>query len=185
MEVDWSWVSCKNKEYVNHTDVKMYFVTKQFTTLKCCVPLAKPHGLWGLIKNNHLWLDPKLGHGICEIHQKPSACVSCTTMSDNKWSPGVSRTENPYCQHVLYYKNWPMLGTYNNWNIINLTNEYISIEYFDDIQNVFLDLINQHNISNINVLLCCKFYLKIHYRKKKPHMERHLNQPNLQSRLNI
>ena len=158
--MDRSWVSCKNKEYVNHTDVKMYFVTKQFTTLKCCVPLAKPHGLWGLIKNNHLWLDPKLGHGICEIHQKPSACVSCTTMSDNKWSPGVSRTENPYCQHVLDYKNWPMLGTYNNWNIINLTNEYISIEYFDDIQNVFLDLINQHNISNINVLLCCKFYLK-------------------------
>ena len=39
---------------------------------------------------------------------------------------------------------WPVLGSYNNWNIIELTPKSIPFEAFDDINKVVLDRISEN-----------------------------------------
>ena len=57
----------QDNAYVELKDVKMYCNTNQFPTLPFCGPHSKPHREWGLGKNSHLRLDPKLGMGKCKF----------------------------------------------------------------------------------------------------------------------
>ena len=67
-----------------------FFNTTQFSLLLFFVPREKPHGVQGLIKHYHMILEPKLGHGTCEILQIPCACYACTYMLDNPWDPRIN-----------------------------------------------------------------------------------------------
>ena len=72
----------KEDDDVTHKGVKMFYNTTDFTSLPCFDIHKKPHGLWDLRKNNHMWLDPKLGHVTCAILQIPCACYAFKYMLD-------------------------------------------------------------------------------------------------------
>ena len=71
------WASkhnCKEQEYHLQEDddvikkgIKMFCDTTQFPSLEFCGTHAKPHGVQGLRKHYNMRLNPKLGHGTCEI----------------------------------------------------------------------------------------------------------------------
>ena len=100
--------------------VKMYCNTNQFPALPFCGPHYKPHGTRGLSKNYHLRFDPKLGMGICTILRVPCACVACTSMLDKPWIFSISSDKQEHYKPVTKCTYWPVLGAFNNWNIIQL-----------------------------------------------------------------
>ena len=99
----------------------MYCNTNQFPELPICVPYSKPHGARGLSKHYHLRFDPKLGMGVCAIHRIPCACVACTSMLDKPWSSGISSDRQERYKLVTKCTYWPVLGSFNNLNIIELS----------------------------------------------------------------
>ena len=120
-----SKIKCTDREYhvqdnydVAHKYLKMYCDTNQLPALLFCVPHQKPHGARGLSKHYHLRFDPKIGHGICAIHCIPCVCVACTSMLDQPWIYGIASNKQTRYQPFTYYNYWPVLGSYNNWNII-------------------------------------------------------------------
>ena len=86
-----------------------------------------------------------MGHGACDIHQKPSANGEHTTMLDNTWSPGVTNTTPPppallYCRGLHILACYGCLKKYNN---INFTKKRAPIEDFDKFHNDDLDRISE------------------------------------------
>ena len=79
------------------------------------------HGERGLSNHNHLLFDPKLGHGICAIRRILCACVGCKSMMDKPWISGITSKKQAHYQHGTNCTYWSVLGSYNNWNIIELT----------------------------------------------------------------
>ena len=98
--------------------VKMYCNKHQFPALTFCGPHSKPHGSRGMSKHNHLRFDPKLGMGVCEICRIPCACVACTSMLDKTWMSGISSDKQERYKTVIKCNYWPVLGYFNNWDII-------------------------------------------------------------------
>ena len=82
---------------------------------------------------------PKLVLGTCEIHCIPCACTSCTYILDQLWIPGFTAYQQPCYQPVQDFKYWPVLGSFNNFNIIKLSHKAISSEKIDKIHQVVLD----------------------------------------------
>ena len=101
-------------------DVRMYCNTNQFPTLPFCGPHSKPHGARGLGKHYHLRFDPRLGMGKCEIRRIPCACVVCTSMLYKPWISGIPSEKQERYKPVTKCTYWPVLGAFNNWNIIEL-----------------------------------------------------------------
>ena len=124
---------------VAHKDVKIYCDTNQFPALPFCGPHPKPHGERGQRKHFHLRFDPKLGHGICVIHRIPCACVAFTSMVDQPCIYGILKKKQARYQPVTDCTYWPVLGSYKNWNIINLKPKSTPFEMFDDIHQVVID----------------------------------------------
>ena len=90
---------------MTHIAVKISWDTTQFPEFTFCVPHIKPHGVWGLIKHYNICLDPKLGHGKCEIQWITCACVACTNILYNAWDPGDYCVKQPPRYHpVVEYK---------------------------------------------------------------------------------
>ena len=141
----WTYIEChvQDNTDVAHKEVKMYCDTNQFPKLPFCGSYPKPRGARGLIKHYHLCFDPKLGHGICAIFRIPCACVACTSMLDKPWISGIQSTKNSLYQPVTNCTCWPVLGPYNNWNIIYLTPKSIPFEEFYEIHKVVLDGISE------------------------------------------
>ena len=127
---------------VSHKDLKMYCDTNQFLALPFCVPHLKPHGARGLSNHYHLRFDPKLDHGICEIWHIPCACVACTSMLGKPWIYSVSSQKQAHYQPVTNCNYFPVLVSYNNWNIIELIPKATPFEAFDEIHKVVLDIIS-------------------------------------------
>ena len=75
----------------------------QFLELSFCGPHAKPHGARGLSKNYHLGLDPKLGHGTCEMRRISCACISCTTMLNTQWDYDIEPNKQTRYQPVVEF----------------------------------------------------------------------------------
>ena len=92
----------------------------------------KPHGVRGISKHYNLQLEPKLGHGTCEIRRIPCVCVEFTNIMDNPWAPGVDHTQKPCYQPVVDCTYWPVLCSFNDWNIIQFTNKIKYSEEFDE-----------------------------------------------------
>ena len=118
---------------VAHKYVKMYCDTNQFPTLKFCGSHPNPNVSRGLGKHYHLNSDTNLGHGICAIFRIPCAYVACTSMLGKLWISGPQSTKQAHYQPVTNYTYWPVLGPYNNCNIIELTPKSIPFEAFDEI----------------------------------------------------
>ena len=98
----------------------------------------------GLSKHYHICNDPKLGHEICAILRIPCACVACTSMIDQLCMYGTPLEKQARYQPVTYCTYWPVLGSYNNWNIIHLTPKSTHFEAFDEINQVGLDGISDN-----------------------------------------
>ena len=71
-----------------------------------------------LSKHYHLRFYPKLGMGVCAIHRIPCACVACASMLDKPWISGISSDKKERYKPVTKCTYWPVLGSFNNWNII-------------------------------------------------------------------
>ena len=99
----------------------MYFNTNQFPVLPFCVPHYKSHGARGLSKHYYLHFDPKLGNGVCAILRKPYDCVPCTSMLNKTWISGIPQHEQDCYKPVTKCTYWPVLGSFNNWNIIQFS----------------------------------------------------------------
>ena len=125
----------------------MYCDTKQFPELPFFVPHPKPRGSRGLSKHYHLRFDPKLGHFICEICRIPCDCVGCTSIMYKPWISGILSQKQARYQPVTNCTYWPVLGSYNNWNFIELTPKSTPSEVFDYIHKVVLDGISENMAS--------------------------------------
>ena len=99
----------------------IYCDTNQLPELPFCGPHPKPHGERGPSKNDNLRFDPKLGHGICEISCIPCAYVGCTSIPDKPWISSITSKKQARYQPVNNCTYCPFLGSYKNWNIIELT----------------------------------------------------------------
>ena len=75
-------------------------------------------------------------------------CMCC--MYINAWQTldfGIPSTKQALYQPVINCTYWPVLGSYNNWNIVELTPKSIPFEAFDEIHNLVLDRISENMAS--------------------------------------
>ena len=68
-------------------------------------------------------------------------------MLDKPWIYGIPSKKQARYQPVTYFTYWPVLGSYNNCNIINLTPKSTPFEVFDEINQVVLDGISDNMAS--------------------------------------
>ena len=111
----------------------MYCNKNQFPALLFCGPHYKPRGARGLSKHYHLRFDPKLGKGVCSIHHIPCACVACISMLDKPWISGIIPDEQERYKPVTKCTYWPVLCSFKNWNIIQLSQKSNPSDTFDEI----------------------------------------------------
>ena len=97
-----------------------------------------------MIKHYHLRFDPKLGNVVCKIRLIPCACVVCTPMLDKPWISGIPSDEQELYKPVTKCNYWPVLGSFNNWNIIQFSQMSIHYDAFDEIHQVVLDGISDN-----------------------------------------
>ena len=95
----------------------------------------------GLSEHYHFRFDPKLGHGICVICRIPCAWVACTSMHEKPHISDSSSKKQARYQPVINCTYWPVLGPYNNCNIIHLSPKSTPFETFEEIHQVVLDKI--------------------------------------------
>ena len=76
----------------------------------------------------------------CDLTTNSPAEITCSSMMDKPWISGIPSKKQARYQPVTIYTYWPVLGSYNNWNIIGLTPKATPFEEFDDIHQVFLDV---------------------------------------------
>ena len=117
--------------------------------LPFCGSHPKPHGARGLSNHYHLCFDPNIGHGICEIRRIQCACVACKSMLDQPWISGTQSKNQARYQTVINCTYWPVMGSYNNCNIIHLTTKSIPSEAFDEIHHVVFDRISENMASSV------------------------------------
>ena len=93
---------------------------------------------------------PKLGHGICAIRRIPCAGVGCTSIIGQPWFYGISLKKKTCYQPVTNCTYWPVLVSYNNFNIIEITPKSTPFEAFDDIHQVVLGGISDNMASLVH-----------------------------------
>ena len=125
MEIKWTEITyhVQDNVLVELKYVKIYCNTNQFPALPFCGPHSKPHGSRGLGEHYHLRFYPKLGMGVCAIFRIPCACFACTSMLDKAWISGISSDKPDRYKPVNKCTYWPVLGAFNNWNIIQLSSK--------------------------------------------------------------
>ena len=140
MERKWTYSQyhVQDNAAVEHQDVRMYCNTGQLPELSFCGPHFKLHGAKGLSKNYHLRFDPKLGMGICEIRHISCDCVACTSMLDKPWISGTPPNKQERYKPVTECTYCPVLGSFNSWNIIQLSQESTSYEILMKYTRLFL-----------------------------------------------
>ena len=70
--------------------------------------------------------DTKPVHGTCEICPIPCECTQCNTTIDKPWTPVVPPNQQPRSQPIKYFTYWPVLGYFNNYNIIQFSHKKFS-----------------------------------------------------------
>ena len=117
----------------------MYYNTNQCTEISFSGPHSKPHGARGLSKYYNLRFYPKVGMGVCKILRIPCACVACTSILDKPWISGIPSYEQERYKLVTKWTYLPVLGSFNNGNMIQLSQKSTSSDTFDEIHQVVLD----------------------------------------------
>ena len=82
--------------------------------------------------------------GKSEIIRIPCACVACTSMLDKNWMYGIPSYEKQRYKPVTKCTYWPVLGFFNNWNIIQLSHKSTPSDAFDEVHQVVLDGISDN-----------------------------------------
>ena len=103
----------QDNKYVLHTSVIISCVTTHFTEFLFCGIHVKSHGVIGLSKHYHLWLDTKLVHRNCAVGRITCACVTCNNMLGKTWDPGVYHTKQPMYQPFVDCTYCTVLGSFN------------------------------------------------------------------------
>ena len=85
--------------------------------------------------------------GICTIFRIPCACVACTSMLYKPWISGIPPDEQEHYKSVIKCTYWPALGSFNNCNIIQLSQKSTPSNSFDEIHQDVLDEISGHMAS--------------------------------------
>ena len=96
----------------------------------------------------HLRFDTKLGNDICALRLITCACVACTSMLDKPWISDIPSYKQERYKPINNFTYWPVLGSFNNWNIIQLSQKSKPSGAFDEIHQVVLS-----GISDSIVLL--------------------------------
>ena len=86
--------------------------------------------------------------GVCKIIRIPCACVACTSMLYKPWIYGISSDNQERYKTVTKCTYWPVLGSFTNCNIIELSQKSTSYDTFDEIHQVVLDGISD-NIASL------------------------------------
>ena len=121
--------------------------TNNFPLLPFCGPYIKPHGFRGLSKHYHTQFYLQLGHCICAIRSIPFVCDECTYILDKPWINSLTPQKQLSYQPVIDCNYLPVLGSFNNWNIITLSQKATTSEDFEEIFHVFLDGISDNMAS--------------------------------------
>ena len=106
---------------VGRKDVNMFCNKNQFPLFLFGGPHTKLHGVRWLSKHEHIRFDPKIGHVICAICLIPCACDECTPTTKKPWIHGFTPQKKLRHQPVTYFTYLPMIVSFNNWNIITLS----------------------------------------------------------------
>ena len=85
---------------------------------------------------------------MCAIRLIPFDFVGCKSMLDKPWISGIKSKKQAIYQPVTSCTYWPVLGSYNNWNIIDITSKSTTFEAFDETHKVVLDRISE-NIASL------------------------------------
>ena len=117
----------------------IYCNTNKFPALSFCGQYYKPHDARGLSKYYHFRFDPKLGMVICAIFRIPCSCVEYTLMLDKPWISGIPQYKQDIYKHLINCAYWPVLGPFNNWNIMQLSQKSTPYDMFDEIHQVVFD----------------------------------------------
>ena len=72
-------------------------------------------------------------------------------MLDKPRDYGVDTTKQPLYQPVFECKYWPVLGSFDNWNIVQFTNKTTSSEEFDELHKVVIDGISETMASLVQL----------------------------------
>ena len=149
MERKWTEINyhVPDNTSVELKDVNMYCNKNQFPELIFSGSYSKPHGARGLSKNYHLRFDTKLGMVVCAICCIPCACVACTSMLDKLWIYVISSDKQERYKTVNKCNYCPVLVSFNNWNIIQLSPKSTSSHTFYKIHQVDLDGISDNMAS--------------------------------------
>ena len=67
-----------------------------------------------------------------------------TTILDQTWVPGFPAQQKPHYQPIQYCTYWTVLGSFNKWNILQLSHKGKSSEEMDKIRQVVLDSISNN-----------------------------------------
>ena len=68
-------------------------------------------------------------------------------MLDKSWISGIPSKKLARYQPVTNCTYWKVLGSYNNWNIIDITPKWIPYEAFDEINGIFIHRISKNVAS--------------------------------------
>ena len=82
--------------------------------------------------------------GICTIIRIPCACVACTSMLDKPWISGIPPEKQERHKPVNTCTYWPVLGSFNNWKIIQFSQKSTPSDAFDEMHQVVLDGISDN-----------------------------------------
>ena len=120
MERKWTDRHChvQDNADVAHQYMKIYCNTNKFPELSFCGSHSKLHWSRGLSKNYHLVSDPKIGNGVYEILCIYCARVACKSILYKPWISGIPRNKQRCYKPVTKGNSWPVLGSLNNWYII-------------------------------------------------------------------
>ena len=77
--------------------------------------------------------------GECAICRIPCVCFACTSMLDKPWISGILSDKQERYKPFTNCTYWPVLGAFNNWNIILFSSKSNSSDKFDEIHQVILD----------------------------------------------
>ena len=95
-----------------------------------------------MLKSSAIFIE-----SFCEIRRITCACVGCISMLEKPWICGIPSKKQARYQPVTNYTYWPVLGSYNNWNIIELSPKSVPFEAFDEIHKAVIDRISENTAS--------------------------------------
>ena len=102
----------------------MQWNNKMFPSLNDINGKPPPYGSKGILRHYHYRSDPKLGLGIVAVIIIPCSCHAFTTILSLLRDSKIKEPFNhPRYGRVYNYKQYLIIGSHNNWIIMNLIDD--------------------------------------------------------------